>query len=306
MSETSGPIGEGTSPERKKVSQGDLQKTFIAMLFAFAVSVVAQQISELLIVATSNWKFALWPGQIYTNAQAHIWALLSVATHSLLALLMLSVSWVMWSKSQAAGHLEDINEIFSLKFITFLMEVLLVTLYFSLSKSAEGDFASYAKDKTIASYLTPSSAKPEAMQLFWIFIIFAVWDYIVDVIKSPQKEKPNRWWGKIWDHVTGVLTYCSISMLCAVGALLVYCAAPIAEHPTQAFAGDIALMAMILLFNRAKAWEHYVFKIFPAEESRKNTKRMPTLRGNVLIAFLLLIYSSCILAITILIPCFQK
>jgi len=219
MNNGSEPIDK---PGEQMAMQSTLQKTFIAMLFAFAVSVVAQQISELLIVATKNWTMGLGPGQILENIGGHMWPILAVATHSLLALLMLAVSWVMWSKSQAAGHLVDIKEIFSVKFITFLLEVLLVTLYFSLSKSAEGDFLNYTKEKTVAAYLTPASARPEAMQMFWIFLIFALWDYIVDVAKSPQANHPKSLKSRAFSSVTGILTYCAVSILCALGALSVY------------------------------------------------------------------------------------
>lgn len=301
-------MNDGVQPIDKvqsaEVTQGALQKTFIAMLFAFAVSVVAQQISELLIVATKNWTMALGPGQILGNIQGYVWPILAVATHSLLAVLMLTVSWVMWSKSQAAGHLTDINEIFSVKFITFLLEVLLVTLYFSLSKSIEGDFANYLKDKTVAAYLTPASARPEAMQMFWIFVIFAVWDCIVDVAQSPQDPQPKDAWARLWGFVTGIATYCAVSLSCAVGALFVYFLAP-PEGAIEAVAGDLALIILILLFNRAKSWEHYIFIVFPAESTRKNTKRAPTARGNYWILILIFLYVLCLISISFIIPCLR-
>jgi hypothetical protein len=287
-----------------RMTQSDLQRTFIAMLFAFVVSVVAQQIAELLIVATSNWKAALSPVDLYQNVQAYLWGLTAVASHSLLALLMLSVSWVMWSRSQAAGHLVDIENIFSIKFITFLLEVFLVILYFALAKSSEGDFSAYAKDKAIGAYLTPQSARPEALQLLWIFIAFAVWDVIVDVIKSPINPAPVGAIKGIISFVTGVVTYCSVSLLCAGGALLISSVAPITGNPIQAVAGDIALIALLLLFNTGKVLEHYIFRIFPTEASRNNTKRTPTLRGNILVVFLISIFILSTLAIVV--PCYPK
>lgn len=291
------------SDAKTKVAQGDLQKTFIAMLFAFAVSVVAQQISELLTVATSNWRLALSPLQIFENVRGSFWPMLSIATHSVLALLMLSVSWVMWSKSQAAGHLVDINEIFSIKFITFLMEVLLVTLYFSLSKSAEGDYAAYLKNKEMTAYLTEASARPEAMQMFWIFMIFAIWDYIVDVAQSPKDPQPLSAIGIFGSHLSGVAVYCLVSIFCAFGALGVYFLSPAGNSPMEAVFGDIALVSLLLLFNRAKTWEHYIFRLFPSERSRKNTKRLPTAGGNYLILILLFIYTTCALAMNVAILC---
>lgn len=286
--------------------QTELQKAFITMLFAFAVSVVAQQIAELLIVSTTNWTSPLVSGESHTKSKDQAWALASAGTHSLLSLLMLSVSWIMWSKSQAAGHRTDITDIFSVKFITFLLEVLLVTLYFSLSKSVEGDFSAYsAKGKTIEAYLTPPSARPEAIQMLWIFILFAVWDLIVDVWESATDSIPSNRLKRLQSFFAGIFTYCSVSLICAFGAWIIYKIAPANGLPSQAIFGDAALIALLLLFNRGKVLEHYLFKIFPLQETRKNTKRTPTLRGNLLIGFLFAIYLLCIAAIT-LSPCFHR
>lgn len=295
-------IEPGRKPENQIITQSTLQKTFIAMLFAFAVSIVAQQISELLIVSTKNWTTALGPWQILDNIHGYAWPILAAATHSLLALLMLTVSWVMWSKSQAAGHVIDISEIFSIKFITFLLEILLVTLYFSLSKSVEVDFINYTKEKTVAAYLTPASARPEAMQMLWIFLIFALWDFIVDVAKSPQFPQPSSRTSRLLSFFTGIFTYCAVSIFCAIGALFVYLLAPI-EGAVEAVVGDIALIILLLLFNRAKSWENYIFIIFPAEKTRNNTKREPTPHGNYLILFLIFFYILCLISIRFIIPC---
>lgn len=276
-------------------TQGELQRAFVAMLFAFAISVVAQQVAELLTVFTGNWTFAPSQGETQTGASA-AWSFLSMASHSLLALLMLLVSWVMWSRSQAAGHLGDLHEVFSVKFLVFLVEVVLVTLYYSLSKSVEGDFAAYTIQKTVSSYITPSSARPEAMQMFFIFCIFAIWDYIVDVFESPKKPAPNGTWTRIASQISGVLTYCLISLICAAGAISLYLAAPINQTPAQAVAGDFGLIALLLFFNQGKTLEHYVFKLFPTEQTRSNTKRVPTVRSNVILATLTVAYVAFLIA----------
>jgi hypothetical protein len=288
----------------QNTTQSDLQKTFIAMLFAFAVSVVAQQISELLIVVTNNWKSALTPVDLYENIHTQFFPLLACVSHLTLALLMLSISWVMWSRSEAAGHREDIERIFSLKFITFLLEVLLVTLYYSLTKSAEGDFSVYSKDKSISSYITPASAKPEAFQMFWIFSIFALWDVIVDVLKSPQNPAPTGFFRKALSLFTGISVYCAVSMFCACGSILILFAAPAVELPTHAIAGDVALISTLFLFNQGKVLEYYIMKILPSEGTRENTKRLPSMQGNLLILALILVYALSVLFMVV--PCFQK
>lgn len=276
-------------------TQGELQRTFVAMLFAFAVSVVAQQIAELLIVVTSNWTFSSAPGEAQLDSTI-VWSLVAVSTHSFLALLMLCVSWVMWSRSQAGGHVGDLKEVFSVKFITFLVEAVLVTLYFSLSKSAEGDFATYAKQKTVASYLTPSSVRPEAMQMFFIFCVFAVWDFIVDVATSPKSPPETGILPRSLGLVTGSLTYCLVSTLCALGAIALNMLAPSSQTPVQAVFGDLGLVALLLFFNKGKTLEHYVLKLFPSEQTRKNTHRTPTLATNLILTALVVVYFSSLAA----------
>lgn len=95
------------------MTQNELHKTFIAMLFAFVASTVGQQIAEILVVLTNNWTIED-PSGIIENIYASNWLLASAASHSALALLLFSMSWVMWSKSQAAGHKRDIEDIFQL------------------------------------------------------------------------------------------------------------------------------------------------------------------------------------------------
>lgn len=274
-------------------TQGELQRTFVAMLFAFAVSIVAQEIVELLVVATDNWTFQYHSDDGSVRSST-LWSLLSVASHSLLALLMLCVSWVMWSRSQAGGHVGELTEVFSIKFITFLLEALLVILYYSLSRSAEGDFAAYSKQKTISSYLTPASARPEAMQMFCVFLIFAVWDFIADVATSPTAQKPIGLSMQLLGFATGIATYCSVSIVCGAGAIAVYMAAPLSQTPSQAVAGDLALISLLLLFNQGKPLEHYILKLFPDEQTRRNTKRVPTARTNTAVAVLVALYIACV------------
>jgi len=270
------------------------------MIFAFAISVVAQQIADFFIVATNNWTSPAPSGKVF---DLHFLKLVAAGTHLLLALLMISISWIMWSRSQAAGHRTDVQEIFSIKFATFIMEVLLVTLYFSLSKSVEGDFSSYSKDKTLESYLTPSSAKPEALQMFLIFCIFATWDLIVDIWKSPTNPLSQGAW-KILDFLAGVITYCSASIICAIGAWLIYHITPENGTPQLAIAGDVALISLLFLFNQGKILEFHLFKVFPLQETRNNTKRTPTRKQYIIISFFLISYLLCTAAIKL--PCFLK
>lgn len=286
------------------MSQTELQKTFIAMLFAFVASTVAQQIAEIFVVITNNWTSATSPLDIYSNIHNYFWLLMPAFTHSALALLLFSMSWVMWSKS--AAHKKDIEDVFSKKYLVLLFEVFLVILYFAVAKSNEADFAAYTRDKTIESFAGTPSAKPEALQILWVFSLFAIWDYLVDVFQSPRQNHPTKFIPRVVAQLQGIATYCSVSLACVGLAYVVSKFAPVAGTPYQATLGDIALIMSLLLFNRAKAMEYYLRKIFPEEKSRQTTARDTplTLRGAALIAILFTAYSLSVLLMAF--PCILK
>ncbi|HEJ1126036.1 TPA: hypothetical protein SL211_005323 [Pseudomonas aeruginosa] len=286
------------------MTQTELQKTFIAMLFAFVASTVAQQIAELLVVITNNWTSATSPFDIYENIHSYFWLLMPTFMHSVLALLLFSMSWVMWSKS--AAHKKDIEDVFSKKYLVLLFEVVLVVLYFAVAKSNEADFAAYTRDKAITSFVGTPSAKPEALQIFWVFSLFVVWDYLVDVFQSPRENHPTALTSKVAAHLQGVITYCSTSLVCAALAYLVSRLAPVSGTPYQATFGDIALIMSLLLFNRAKAFEYYLRKVFPEEKTRQTTARDTPISslGLTLIAILTIIYIFSVTAMAF--PCILK
>jgi len=283
------------------MTQNELHKTFIAMLFAFVASTVGQQIAEILVVLTNNWTIED-PSKIIENIYASNWLLAAAASHATLALILFSMSWVMWSRSQSAGHRKDIEDIFSIKYIVLLLEVLLVTIYFAISKSAETDFVAYGKEKLVSDFVKNPSAKPEATQIVWVFVLFAVWDYLSDVLTSPRTPPLNSKFARFASHIPGILTYCSISIICAFIAWSLSKLTPISGLPQQAVMGDIALVSLVLFFSRAKSLEYYILEIFPSEKSRQNTARLspPTIGRLVLLIALTLIFTTSTVAMVYL------
>ncbi|WP_336936443.1 hypothetical protein [Acinetobacter beijerinckii] len=272
------------------------------MIFAFVISFLAQEIAEFLIVFTNNWQLYSASGKHESSVQ-----LIPAILHMSLALLMISISWVSWSKSKAAGNQQDIQNIFSVKFITFILEVLLVTLYYSLAKSVEVDFSEYTKNKTITSYVTAISAKPEALQMLLIFTMFAIWDFIVDIMISPRNPALTNKFKIFLSWLPGTLVYCSISIICALATGFLLWILPKEESILIVAASDIALIALLFLFYKAKKLEYYFRLWFPAEATRNNTIRdVPPTKGDwYLILFIAIIYSMSIITIK-LAPCIQK
>ncbi|WP_350649094.1 hypothetical protein [Pseudomonas sp. HY13-MNA-CIBAN-0226] len=273
-------------------SQNELRRTFIAMLFALVAATIAQQIAELLFVITGGWDLASSPSKMWENLISGNGMLFASLTHSFLALLMVSMSWVMWSKSQAAGHKTEITHIFSKEFVLLLIEVFLVVLYFAIAKTMEQNFTEYMKDKNISAYVGVASARPEALQMMWVFSVFFVWDVIVDVIYSPRTPHPVLVRERFYSFIQGLLTYCSISLLCVFAAWMVSRAAPSAGTPYEALWGDISLIALLLFFALGKQLEYFAIKFFPGEDSRKNTKRdhPPSTKAAVMMVFLAAVY----------------
>ncbi|AYX85665.1 TPA: hypothetical protein LUJ82_000500 [Acinetobacter baumannii] len=279
--------------------QSELQKAFIIMIFAFVVSFLAQEIAEFLIVLTDNWQF---------KSSHESWInLIPIASHMTLALLMISISWISWSKSKAAGNIQDIENIFTIKFISFILEILLVTLYYSLAKSVEVDFANYGKDKTISSYITKLSARPEILQMMLIFSMFALWDFIADVVLSPRNPPITKKLKIYQSYIPGIVVYCLISILCGLATILLYLSLPETESALVVTVADFALIVLLFLFMKAKKLEYYLCKWFPSEASRVNTNRnTPPTVSNwcVLVCFFsLFLFSILIIKLE---PCIQK
>lgn len=277
------------------IPQSELHKTFIAMLFAFVVSVVAQQIAEILIVATDNWKFSESPVSVYEKASSSFWLLMTAASHSLLALLMVSISWVMWSRSQARSHTTDLQTVFSIKFVVMLIEFFLVILYFAIAKSIEADFSAYQKNPSITGFVSAPSARPEASQIRWVFFVFFIWDVLVDIIQSPRGNYSGVL-DRILAPIQGLLVYCSISLICFFGAWAVFAISLEKGSPYHVILGDIALIVLLLFFSLAKKLEYFFVKIFPKERGRQTTKRpnRPTQKEFLLLTSLVIAYIACI------------
>ncbi|MFK4204959.1 hypothetical protein [Acinetobacter junii] len=247
-------------------NQNIVQTTFVAMIFAFVISFHAQNISEFLTVITNNWtSFPLSPDITID--------FLAVATQILLALLMISISWIMWSKSKASAHINDIQQIFTVKFLTFILEIILVILYYSLAKSIEVDFSEYNKTKNMSDYITRVSPQPEIFIMIMIFSIFLLWDIITDIIKSPTTPIPSGTIARLKNLGAGYIVYCSTSTVCLIAAIAIFFIIPSNSNALITIISDLALITILLFFYQAKILEYYGLKLFPSQESRNNTKR---------------------------------
>lgn len=297
------PPAAGDTDQAPK-TQSELQKTFVAMLFAFVAATVAQQLGEILVVATKSWRLANSAPEMWSAVRGDGWLLAVGLLHASLALVMVTVSWISWSRSQAGMHKKDIDSVFSRKFIIFLVEIFLVTLYFSLSKSAETDFSAYLKDGRTSSFVKNPSARPESLQLLWVFVTFSVWDYLVDVVR------PYHWRAfrpiAVIVHLRRIAAFCGVSLFCACLTYIVSICTPASGGTAvQVVFGDLALISSVFLFIAAKPFEYFLTKgmskeltgdvTLRAHPSSKEKKRFWILLTLVLFCTLMTRSAPCIL-----------
>ncbi|NVK56822.1 MAG: hypothetical protein HWE26_14550 [Alteromonadaceae bacterium] len=255
------------------MNSNNLRKNFIAMLFALVIATIAQRSTDILFQLTNSWSVLPFKTTAISNLFADNWKLLSAVSHATLGLLLVSVSWVGWSKSESAGNKEAIARLASWAFILLLIEVVLVTLYFAIASSIE----LAVKDYQVIKNPPKPSSKPEALLVGLVFLVYFIWDIIADVIKSPLNmnntnglsESSNK--SPVLGFLTGSITYGFVSFVCMLLALKIYDLSPLAGDPRIAVFGDLALIALVFLFRSMKPLEKYLINIFPWEGTRSNS-----------------------------------
>jgi hypothetical protein len=253
------------------------------MLFALVIAETAIQISVLATTAANAWEY----GGVLIGLKAVFseenWSILAPAAHLLLGFILISTSWVGWSRSIHRADSHDIEDIFSIPFVLLLIELLLVVLYFVLVRSVELDGQASRNDANTLQGISNSSAAPEAFWLTAVYIGYVVWDVFADGLpryipkdKRPYKQLPLV--SSILVFISGFFTRCSVSLLCATAAWCVYHRAnAIASAPLFAIWGDMALLCIVIWFWLAKIWERQIMEnVFPWEQYRKGSRKHDT------------------------------
>jgi len=143
------------------MNRGNLRVQFIGMLFALAVGQLAIEVGDFLLEDH--------------NVFVHLYAL----THLLLALTVISSSWIGWQKSKAKGNYLELKKIWSPAYLILLTDVALVICYFILVRGVE----STDQDGVLAD----PSARNEVVLSAVIFFLYLVWDLLTKlVIRDPQ------------------------------------------------------------------------------------------------------------------------
>jgi hypothetical protein len=200
------------------------------------------------------------------------WCWVAAASHLTLALLVIATSWIGWSKSSSATR--GVDGFFDWDFPAWVVDVLLVILYFSLVCSVEvkGSF-----DDRKYVFEAPS-VRPEAWWVLWLMIMYGVWDFLTKCVPSKamrkvgdKKKKSSgahqnwfrravAWFVRSMKHFVA----CEFASLVSIGVALAiwFCVIPSVQsstspscNPLEALAVDFALMALVVLFRIMKSFE---------------------------------------------------
>ncbi|MUP36811.1 hypothetical protein [Labilibaculum euxinus] len=137
-----------------------LRFDFIGMMFALAIAQVGVELGDFYVKSLS--------------IRDHLYVL----THLLLAIFIISSSWIGWQKSKSKGNNEAITDSFSLSYIVLLVDLFLVIFYFIIVKGVE--------KPTNTTQI--ASGDPEVFWSMVIFGIYFIWDIITKLIDIENHE----------------------------------------------------------------------------------------------------------------------
>lgn len=227
--------GESNKTVTHPVGEDVLRSAFVEMLFALAVSQVAIYAADLVSIVTPMWNKA--------PAFAHLGV----------ALILIAASWVGWRQSVSPGMKEKVKYIFSTPFIGLLVDVLLVVLYFIIVRNVE------IEQKGGETSLAAATAVPESFWLCVVFMIYAFWDLVADVL-SPGCIPRLGFWKHLWKFVRAAFVSVITSVICLLPSYLVYRVATRTTEADEVLFLDAMLICVILFFRVLKPAETWLAK----------------------------------------------
>ncbi|HLQ26761.1 MAG TPA: hypothetical protein VK138_12910 [Acidiferrobacterales bacterium] len=224
----------GTNPD-SNLNNKNLRHIFVAFLFSLVAAEVARSAAVL---------FQIMEKGINIDQ-------LAPAAHLFLAVLVVTTSWVGWSRSALRPDAAPLTNVFQETFLILLIDVLLVILYFTLARTVEIDSDNMA--------VREPSAFPEALLICVIFLIYLFWDVLYDVwmeLGKLEKTGCRNFWTT--DSLKKVLIFGAasmISLLCALLVLGIYTHHPRQHDIVPVYAADTALLAIVIGFRTLKGLE---------------------------------------------------
>lgn len=200
---------------------------FVQLLFSLAIAEVARQVADLRAFGLPTAK------------------VIPVYTHLLLASLVIATSWIGWSRSfasrvnKAGATPNRPTDVFSGRFFTLLLDLLLVIFYFLLVRGAE-----------IPRNGEPTySARNEVGLIAAMFVGYFVWDFFDKAVVHREDVAEH-----FWRRVSGPVLWRrgQISLVLALYSVLVALLLVDTVAYWSVIAADVSLMLMVLCF---RAWK---------------------------------------------------
>ncbi len=195
----------------------NLRHGFVAMLFALTAGQIAISAADLV---------EIW------NASAVGLDVLAPLAHLLLALVIVTTSWVGWSLVTARS--KPVEHPFDCLFFVLILDVLLVVIYFVIVRAVEID--------RITNTISEPSASQEARWIMFMFVVYLVWDVVHDV-----QIKKGNWFVAVFASV--------VSLVAAVMVRVVYSWLSSHESVWCVVFADIALLGVVIGFRALKGVE---------------------------------------------------
>ena len=238
-----------------------LRLAFVEMLFALAASQVAIKAADL------------------QGVTASLCEKMPAILHLVLGLSLIALSWVGWQKSVERNEpvKEKVKYWFSLAFLGLILDVFLVTLYFIVVRNVE------IRETNGIFELSDASAVPESYWIIIVFLVYAAWDILGDVLESAPD---------IWTAIKLAVVCVPASLVCAVLSYVVYLAATQRLECAQVLYLDGALLCVVFLFRNLKVIEEPLAQWFkvtdskPFKKPRERSKCDPWLCGILFVAYL--------------------
>lgn len=246
-----------------------LQYTFVAMLFALAAASVATSAADVFSLMGSADEF---------------FRFLPAISHMILALLVISMSWIEWSRAMANRAEKDrLRTMVEWRFLLLLLDVGLVVLYFLLAREIEiREVLAEATDGYVKRMeLADPSSSGEIKWSIWIFGGYLIYDFAIDVIMN----KPWNPWLCLRNMIVGCFaSVLSIGLLFGIRSL-------VSSSPTAVSVvwTDVAIVAVFAVFRLLKGLEYYFAGWFRIDKTKNFRKRTEFQKSAIIISSLFIL-----------------
>lgn len=207
---------------------------FVELLFSLAVAEIAVRFATVIDEAKVLWlNWNCWAGY----------------AHLLLALFVITTSWIGWGKSFSSHRDSKLNSVFTLDFAELLIDVGLVITYFVLVHRAE------TVVNASGNISTSPSIGPEAICIPTIFTLYLLWDIVSKFPWRKEKGGKQLGWKKLLS--SGSVSLLLVCLASGISSFAWYaCGLSRGATVQQVVVFDLSMIGLIILFRELKAYLH--------------------------------------------------